>query len=1099
MKKKILKNLITIYILVIIVQSSFTIHISAQDNYKSTDIDKLSYKQEISIPIDTSLDIAKFQPIDLRVEFSNPCWAKDEKHHSIRVGIDDGSELIEIDSQIYDLEYIDDTHIKSCSLVFLIPEKANGKENYYLLYDASETESSDYTDHITLEDTHYFFEPISGQKIDFDYFGIFEDGFIIYAAIQKGEIIGNPVSQTVAKCIPKATVLETNTIEQLAAFDLRYGIKDEPGYTGPSAATKVSKNVLIDGNLMARLRIESASPKENIITDNIYTYYYCPTETKRIYINVDHDVINTVDIEDPDVLDGAYAGIITIKSRSTTIEKMNVGNLLPSLNLYDESESIKQYYIPPDPESVTKEIILSTEDDIDLGSKGWVCLSDPETGKVHGLIMDSNVGFVDGEDDGIQIKSYVKQNIKLPGIEGDTGNVFLGRNTYEKGKSQITVIPQGFHVNFGVVFITDEDEGYEIIDSESEIFQTLVKTTPIFRKNVTDGEEVKKFSLTVFVHFAPSAPMGSLLSAVLGKNIPYINAELYRENIFKSSGSVGRLPIGAIELDIEGKSLPQFLKTIIGMFDFRNASFFKKIKFPDLEPGTYVVKIFKENLLFKREKQYIGYGIVELENDAKVNIYCRVQGTVKFSVLDQFGKAAENVKFSIERNGAAIANGISDKNGTVILNAPCYPTKPYTLRVIYQGFLVEEKKVKLGFINRFIQLKESFSIEQYRLNIKLRDKWGFATPVEVNPELTSSEMIEPVRIFPEKIEEGEYLFTNLYPAKYTLNMKYKSFEVEKVVLINKGKFLDLSFPAEYTLDFDTMDSYGYPLSEGKISIGRNGKLSRASIDDNGKAKISVPPGKYEISIYSDNEEIAKQEINVRGDKEIDILTSQESSFHTVVIYLGIILAIFSVIFMIWKNKLYTGMKLFILALLVIAIVTPWWTLNGDDGNTSTTTKTLLYPPKIITLSSSLEILGGDINQVPVEVTMVLSLLSILLAVSCVLIFITIFTKDRIKKTTLLLSITSVVLLMVLLFIFIYVMGQITEVGVGSFMGKGDLETSLPGIAESEILPSSWGPGIGFILVLVSFTLIFILLFQKRLSNFLKKKYADNKLIKFISR
>ncbi len=372
--KKILKNRISILIIILLLSSSI-LQIKANGNYNSLDIDKLTYKQEINIPIDTSNDIAKFQPIDLRVEFSNPCWSIDEKHHSIRVGIDDGSDLVEIDSQIYDLEYIDDTHIKSCSLVFLIPEKANGKEKYYVFYDSSETEAPNYEDHLTLEDTHYYFEPISGQKIDFDYFGIFEDGLIIYAVIQKGEIIGNPVSHTIAKCIPNAAFLETNTIEQLAAFDLRYGVKGEPDYTGPSAATKATKKIIVDGNLMVKLRVESTSPEGNSITDNIYTYYFCPTETKRIFVNVAHNVIKTIDIEDPDVLDGVYTGIITIKARSTTIEKMNVGNILPNLNVYDESESIKEYYVPPDPESVAKEIILSTEDDIDLGSKGWVSLS----------------------------------------------------------------------------------------------------------------------------------------------------------------------------------------------------------------------------------------------------------------------------------------------------------------------------------------------------------------------------------------------------------------------------------------------------------------------------------------------------------------------------------------------------------------------------------------------------------------------------------------------------------------------------------------------------------------------------------------------------
>jgi hypothetical protein len=59
------------------------------------------------------------------------------------------------------------------------------------------------------------------------------------------------------------------------------------------------------------------------------------------------------------------------------------------------------------------------------------------------------------------------------------------------------------------------------------------------------------------------------------------------------------------------------------------------------------------------------------------------------------------------------------------------------------------------------------------------------------------------------------------------------------------------------------------------------------------------------------------------------------------------------------------------------------------------------------------------------------------------------------------------------------MGQITEVGVGSFIGSSDLETSLPGIAESKILPSSWGPGIGFYLgVLSVIILVLVSLFGK---------------------
>jgi hypothetical protein len=1084
--KIMIKHKISIFIVIFTLSSSI-IQVNAFDNYNSQNIDNLTYKEEIEIPIDTSNDNSKFQPIDLRFEFSNPCWAIDENHHSVRVGVDDGSEVLELESQIYDLQYSDDSHISSCSLVFLIPEKADGNEKYYVFYDSKETDASDYKDHLTLDDTHYFFEPISGQKIDFDYFGIFEDKFIIYAVIQTGEIIGNPVSHTIAKCIPNAGFLETNTIEQLASFDLRHGLKGEPDYTGPAAATKATKKIIIDGNLMVRLRIESTSPQGNVITDNIYTYYFCPTETKRIFVNVDHRVTEEIDIEDPGQLDGIYAGIITIKARSKTIEKMNVGDLLPTINLYDESESIKEYYVPPDPETVEKELILSTEDDIDLGSKGWISLSDPETGKVHGMIMESNTGFVDGDDDGIQIKAYVKQNIKLPGIEGDTGSVYLGRNAYEKGGDHLEVLPKDFHVNFDVQFITDEDEGYEIVDSESEIFQTLVKSIPVLRENVTDEQEEKeKYTLTVTVHIAPTAPMGSLFSAALGKNIPYISAELYKENNFKSAGSVGRLPIGSIDLDFEDKSIFQLIGTLIGMFDWRNISIFKKIKFPDLEPGTYVVKIYRENLLFNRERQYVGFSIVDLQKNEKLRILCRPQGTIKLSIFDQNDEAVENVKFLLESNEEIISDGLSDENGTLVLNAPCYITKPYILKVIYQGFLVEENKVKIGFLNRFKNKKEAFSIEHYEFNLKIKDKWGFAPAVEVNPELSSSAMIEPVKISAEKTREGEYLFSYLYPAEYNLFMKYKSFEVENMVSIPDDNSLDIQFPAEYEIDINSMDSYAYPLSDGEIIFQRNRKSESKTIDKYGNVKISVPPGIYKVVVVSESKEISKQEINVRGDKKIDIISSQESFLHSLVVYLGILLSIFSIIFMLLKRRYKTGIALFVLGLLIISLFSPWWVLNGDNASTETSTKTLLIPPKIITLSTSSDLIGGDVSQVPSEVTLVLTLLSVLILMSWLLVLTKIIINKKFRRINLVFSILTIIFLITTVILFFYVMGQITDVGVGSFIGSDELETNLPGIAESEMLQSSWGPGIGFILAITCIIIYLILLFYKKIVRFIKK-------------
>ncbi len=88
----------TILIIVILFLSSFfTTNALPFENHSTTNIENLAFKQELTIPIDTSLEISKFMPIDIHVEFTDPCWAKDEIHHSVRVGYDDGSEIIEID------------------------------------------------------------------------------------------------------------------------------------------------------------------------------------------------------------------------------------------------------------------------------------------------------------------------------------------------------------------------------------------------------------------------------------------------------------------------------------------------------------------------------------------------------------------------------------------------------------------------------------------------------------------------------------------------------------------------------------------------------------------------------------------------------------------------------------------------------------------------------------------------------------------------------------------------------------------------------------------------------------------------------------------
>jgi hypothetical protein len=1067
---------------VLLLFSSVGCFVQSAGSYTKTTIDTLPYKQKITIPIDTSLETAKFQPIDMQIEFSNACWGTNETIHSIRVGVDDGTGIQEIESQVYDVEHSDDTHIKTCGLVFLIPEGANGEEKYYVLYDSAETSPANYPKHVTVEDTHYFYEPIPGQKIDFDYYGIRQDGFVIYTVVQKGQLLGNPIAFAVIKFKPNSTTVETYNLDQVGNFDFRYGVNSVPEYVGSSWATDIMKTVLVDGNLMIRLRVGGISPRGDIQSDNIYTYYYSPTIAKRILVDAHHEILKTISIDDPTTLDGVYGGITSIKSRSASIEKMNVGEILPSVYIYDEDNTIKEFSVPQNPESIERELVLSTQDDMDLGTKGWVCVGDSGSGKVHGIIFQSNTGIVDGPDDGVQIKVYAIQNIKLPGLEADTGNLQLTRNAYENGNHQ-TVLDQGKIYQYKVEFLTVETGGYSRIDNESVFYQNLIKQVPVFRGNATEGETKKeRYNLTVYVHFARSVPLGALLSAALGKNVSYIYAELYQQDSFRSSGSVGRLSLGSIELNMTGKNLREKLQTIFGIFDWKNLSLFKKIRFPDLDQGEYLVKIFRENPSFSEQRQYIGFGIVNLSKNTEIRISCRPQGVIAITLTDQEKKGVENARCVLQVGNTVIAETVSDLDGNANLSAPCYSFKPYQLKVYYQGFLIGEEQVTLTVLRRFIDLKKSFSLERYSLVLGVIDTWGFPPAVDVNPTLASEEMVVAATIRGVTLEEGQYRFDNLLPASYRLSMSYKAFRLEENFTLEKATTLDVTFPAEFSLDFSVFSSYANKLSGGDISLQRNGKTVSTSIQQNGTASAMVPPGDYMMLVRTDNDVIAQQQIQVRGEKTMDIVTTQDSFLHTLIVYLGVILVFCAIVFFFWKKSIAICLILITIGLLIITLVTPWWVLNGEDGTLSTTTNSFVVPPQIITLTKSSNAIGGEISAVPEDVTMVLGVLSLLVAVTCLFLFLSILTMKRLRKTTRILSLLSIVILVLSLIVFVYAFSQLTQVGVGSFMGSGNLDITIPGETEQKTISCFWGPGIGFYLLIPSLILLVLTFFIKRIEK-----------------
>jgi hypothetical protein len=165
-----IKILIPIIIILLSVQN---LNITVKSDNINWDND-WEFSKEIQIPFDTSIDNAIFQPVDIEIEFENQCWAKNENEHSIRVLCLINNVWMELESQIYNLEFSDNEHISSCSLVFLIPENANGLEKYIIFYDDTEKENPNYINHVNIEESYYRYEPIPGYPLESSYYKIIE-------------------------------------------------------------------------------------------------------------------------------------------------------------------------------------------------------------------------------------------------------------------------------------------------------------------------------------------------------------------------------------------------------------------------------------------------------------------------------------------------------------------------------------------------------------------------------------------------------------------------------------------------------------------------------------------------------------------------------------------------------------------------------------------------------------------------------------------------------------------------------------------------------------------------------------------------------------
>ena len=1072
--------------IILFISSILTISSSSEENQPPFWNSSWSHRQELEITIPTNSQHAKFQPIDINVKFENNCWAKNENEHSIRILCWDGKYWHELESQIYSLEASNKNFITSCNLVFLIPDYADGNEKYYLYYDDSEKPAPSYFDHLQIKESYYHFEPISGYPLESNYYKIIDDDFIIYAVSFDGQLMGYNTCQHVTKMKEEIKEVLPKNGELFAAFDFKYTY-DKGLFSYSSTSQKlVSKDILIDGNLMLEFIIVSKSKFDDLKTTTTYKYYHCPTSNTRIQVHVKHESLKEINIyPNPPATntDGIFASLQCGGIKSKSIQDLNIGQIQPYMHFLNELETISEYKLDIDPEYIPEDPdirIISFQDDIDLGKKAWISFDEGETGQSHSIIFSSNNVLLSGtnERDGIQLNAFEMDYPHLTGLENNIATIQVGRNSYEIGENHDLIIPQDFTVEFDAEFFSSMSEGVTIIEEEAEIFQELLKVKPRSKDELnSDYDEIEKHDLSTIIFLAPSFPMGSSLSAFLGLNLSYITVELYRYDEFIYSENAVRLPMKAIE-ELEDPSFLEKIITTVKAFDIRNSSLFKKVLFRELEKGIYVLKIFKENQFFSGEKKFIGFGVVDLQSDEKIYIICRSEADIKVTILNQNNNMVENAEVILQKNNATIAKILTDEKGQAEIKAPI-SSESYDFKIIFNGCEVHQESIKLGLLNKIFTPEKTIKIELYNLNIEVRDNWEQKPEIELNPLMTIKEKDQDIRIYGKKIEDDKYIFENLTPNTYLLSLNFKSFTINQYIEILKDKDLKLKFPAEYQVKIKVMDSRGIPFENSKTVLKRNNKKLEIKNQKLQETKVTIPPGEYQIEIYNNNELIGKRNLAIYGDQEFNLITNHQPIYPILIVIITIFLTIASLIFLYYKKQLKYFYIVLIISLFLMSIFLPWWEINGSNNQLQTSTNLYLIPNNMITVFSTENTIAGEQSYLPNEFLNSINLIILFTSIGCIIMIFSQFLKNTNREK--LYKISKIIPLLTFigsLAVFTIAINELFKVSIGGIIGKSYLEIGVPGENQLYSVSSQWGPSIGFYIYLTSIIILSIILFVK---------------------
>lgn len=1021
-----------------------------------------SYMQEINLPISTDDFCAKFQPIDIRIEFDETCWASDKNNHSIRICCWDGDIWHELESQIYDLNFTNDDYIGSCRLVFLVPEMADGEERYFVYYDDCEKPSPKYVDHVNVEDAYYYYEPISGISVEGDYYKITEDGYTVYGIGQKGQVMGRKLSQIVIKMKPNTEEFDIMHSEILASFSFSYqhGAEDKDEVSSDQAL--VSKNITEDGNLMVEFGIISESSTKSLHTTNIYKYYYCPTEDKRIGVNVKHEVLEEGIVKGIEDIDGRYGTLISYKSKSTSIKKMCFGDILPFLHIYGENNRIKEYHMNENPDTEDREWIISHLDDCDIGENAWISYDEGDVGKVHAILFSSNEDIVKegtSERDGFEVAVAEREYLNIVGTEIDYASIAFGRNSYIEGGHHDLTIPDDLVVEFDVEFFSMEEGNYENVDEEGKIFRTLVKYRHIGESSQFEGDQ-NICTLTVISHLSDRIFAFPNLEELTGFSLPIIWAELYQNDTLISSGVAHKSFIGA-----------------------------QSVKFPKLAPGEYVVRLYRK--IGNSTKNYIGVGSVMVDGDVSLHIYCTWQKNIEIAASDQYNMNIEGIELVMLRDNMVVIRNFTTTSGNLTLGVPFNlfdsyvwenlenitieslfnRSNPYVLNAFYKGFIIYDEEITMW------QRGLEINLGLYDLTVEIKDELDFPPGVDVKPFLTSPEMYDQIEIMPKNVGNGKYIFEKLPAAAYDIHISYGGFsDKESIIVPDTGDYISMEFSVLFDITTELFNSHGENLKVNtqEINIFRNGMKVRQSLSPD--EIVSLPPGKYTVNVYLGDELMGSKTIELTNDKNIKIVTIIESLLPFIATMLSLVfIGVVVLLIALKKISLNASLKLIVISIIVLSLFQPWWALNAssDDGITEKTSAMYIFSQAMISKVTYQDKVYLDLATIPEEFTEFLGVLLIIVYSGLVLMGISFIPNVVLRRRfSLILASASVLFIVLVTAAFSYGMLKICEISLGSLRGESVMDMSLP-TGETVYMSATWGLGNGFYLCVVSTAILML--------------------------